>query len=48
MSKKPMPHSKVLEEVAKFQKTMEELRLLKNVSNDLKNYRRMIRIKRYD
>jgi hypothetical protein len=48
MTKNPTPHAKVLEEVAKFQKNMEELKLLKNVSNDLKNYRKMIHIKRND
>jgi len=48
MSKDTMQRHKMLEEVAKFQKNMEELRLLRTVSNDLKNYRRMIRIKRND
>jgi len=31
-----------------FQKTMEELYLLKRVSADLKSYRKMIHLKRYD
>jgi len=48
MSKEKMLHRKVHEEMAKFEKTMEELHLLKCVSQDLKNYRRMIRLKRYD
>jgi hypothetical protein len=48
MTKENTPRAKVLEEVAKFQKTMEELRLLRNVSNDLKSYRRMIHIRRND
>ncbi len=48
MSKESIQRHKILEEVAKFQKNMEELRLLRIVSNDLKNYRRMIRIKRND
>jgi hypothetical protein len=48
MTKDPLVRRRVLEEVAKFEKTMEELRLLRNVSNDLRHYRRMIRIKRYD
>jgi hypothetical protein len=39
---------KVHEEMAKFEKTMEELHLLKSVSQDLKKYRKMIRLKRYD
>jgi len=48
MSKDPMLRGKVHEEIAKFQKNMEELHLLKDVSNDLKNYRRMIHIKQND
>ena len=39
---------KIYEEFAKFEKTMEELRLLRSVAEDLKNYRKMIRLKRYD
>ncbi len=48
MSKDNVQRHRVLEEVAKFQKNMEELRLLRIVSNDLRSYRRMIRIKRND
>jgi len=47
MSKERALH-KVHEEIAKFEKTMEELRMLKCVSEDLKSYRKMIRIKKYD
>jgi hypothetical protein len=36
------------EEFIDFQKTMEELYLLKKVAADLKSYRRMINLKRYD
>jgi hypothetical protein len=36
------------EEFIDFQKTMEELYLLKKVAADLKSYRRMIKLKRYD
>jgi len=39
---------KISEEFTNFQKTMEELRLLKNVAQDLKSYRRMLKVKRYD
>jgi hypothetical protein len=39
---------KLHKEFADFQKTMEELYLLKSVAADLKSYRRMIRLKRYD
>jgi len=48
MTKDPTVHLKVREEIAKFEKTMDELHLIKNVSKDLRNYRRMIRIKQYD
>jgi hypothetical protein len=39
---------KLHEEFIDFQKTMEELYLLKRVAADLKSYRRMIHLKRYD
>jgi hypothetical protein len=39
---------KVHEEIAKFEKTMEELDMLKNVSHDLRSYRRMIYVKKFD
>jgi hypothetical protein len=43
------PHlQKLTEEFVKFQTTMEELYLLKRVAADLKSYRRMIKVKRYD
>jgi hypothetical protein len=48
MVKEKMPHRKVHDEITKFEKAMEELHLLKNVSKDLKNYRKMIKIKKYD
>jgi len=48
MNKETTQRRKMLEEVAKFQKTMEDMRILRNISNDLKSYRRMIRTKRYD
>jgi hypothetical protein len=48
MSKDRILHRKVHEEIAKFEKTMEELRLLKCVSEDLRKYRKMIRTKRND
>lgn len=39
---------KLHEEFARFERTMEELYLLKRVAADLKSYRKMIRLKRYD
>ncbi|MCJ7767114.1 hypothetical protein MUP79_01810 [Candidatus Bathyarchaeota archaeon] len=39
---------KIHEETDKFQKTMEELRLLRNVAADLRNYRKMIKLKKWD
>ena len=41
-------HHKVNEQMNKFEKTMQELHLLKRVSEDLKNYRKMIKLKKYD
>jgi hypothetical protein len=48
MGKNRMLPRRVHEEMAKFEKTMEELHLLKSVSEVLKNYRKMIRLKKYD
>jgi len=48
MTKEKTLHHKAHEEMTKFKKTMEELRLLKCVSKDLKNYREMIKLKKYD
>ncbi len=39
---------KIREEFVKFEKTMEELHFLKKVSQDLKSFREMIKLKRYD
>jgi hypothetical protein len=48
MAKAKTLHREVNEEMTKFEKTMEELHLLKRVSKDLKNYRKMIKLKKYD
>ena len=48
MTKETLLRGKIIEEVAKFEKTMDELYLLRSVSNDLKSYRRMIHIKQND
>jgi hypothetical protein len=48
MSKQKSLQTKAYAEIAKFQKTMDELSFLKTVSQDLKNYRKMIRLKKYD
>jgi len=39
---------KIREEFARFEKTMEELYFLKRVARDLKNFREMIKLKKYD
>ena len=39
---------KIHEEFAKFDTTMQEIHFLKLVADDLKSYRRMIKLKRYD
>jgi division protein CdvB (Snf7/Vps24/ESCRT-III family) len=41
-------HHQVNEQMTKFEKTMQELNLLKRVSKDLRNYRKMIKLKKYD
>jgi hypothetical protein len=48
MPKEEKPHRKVHEEITKFKKTMEELNLLRRVSKDLRDYRKMIKVKKYD
>jgi hypothetical protein len=48
MTKKSPILQKIHEETDRFQKTMEELRLLRNVAEDLRNYRKMIKLKRWD
>jgi len=50
---KPMKEDKATidklhKEFANFRNTMDELYLLKRVAADLKGYRRMIELKRYD
>jgi len=39
---------KIREEFAKFERTMEDLRLLKQVAQDLRNFREMMKLKKYD
>jgi hypothetical protein len=48
MAKEKALHREVHEEMTKFEKTMEDIRLLKCVSKDLKNYRKMMKLKKYD
>ena len=48
MSENNVLAQKLREEFARFERTMEELYLLKRVAADLKSYRKMIRLKRYD
>jgi len=47
-SKNPLAFKYYLPTQVVGQKTMEELKLLKHVSQDLKNYRKMIKIKKFD
>jgi hypothetical protein len=48
MTRKSPILQKIHEETYRFQKTMEELRLLRNVAEDLRNVRKMIKLKRWD
>jgi hypothetical protein len=48
MSKRDNSIQKIHEEFAKFEKAMEELTLLRQISQDLKNFKEMIKLKRYD
>jgi len=42
------PIPKLNEEFTELENTMQELYLMRRVSNDLKSYKRMIKLKRYD
>jgi hypothetical protein len=48
MTEELQPTQKILEEFAKFERTMEELNLLRTVAEDLKSYRKMMKLKKYD
>ncbi len=48
MTKKSPFLQRIDEETDKFQRTMEELHLLRNVAEDLRNFRKMIKLKRWD
>ena len=48
MNKSDRFTKKICEELEKFERTMEELHLLKQVSQDLKSFREMIKVKKYD
>jgi hypothetical protein len=48
MSKSNSVIQKIRDETDKFQRTVEELSLLRSVAEDLRNYRRMIKLKKWD
>ena len=48
MTQQETLHHQVNQQMTKFKKTMEELHLLKRISKDLKKYRKMIKLKKYD
>jgi hypothetical protein len=48
MNRKDSSMQKIHEEFAKFESTMEELQFLRLVAQDLKSFREMIKLKRYD
>jgi hypothetical protein len=48
MNVKDTSVQKIREEFAKFERTMEELRFLRLVAQDLRSFREMIKVKKYD
>jgi len=48
MDQKSAVVKKIHEEFTSFHNTMEELYMLKQVAADLRNYRKMIKLKKYD
>lgn len=41
-------HTKIIQEMVEFQKTMDELHTLKKVSRDLRKYKKMLHVKKFD
>ena len=41
-------HHQLNKQMTKYRKTLQELHLLKRVSKDLRNYKKMIQLKKYD
>ena len=48
MGKQNKLQTKIHEEIERFLKTLEELQVLKTASNDLKNYKRMMQLRKHD
>jgi len=48
MHKEQHINNEIRENILKFRRTTDELNLIKRVSTDLKNYRKMIQLKKYD
>jgi len=48
MKRKDSSTLKIREEFAKFESTMEELQFLQLVAQDLKSFRQMIKLRKYD
>ena len=48
MSTQTALSAKIAKEIADFQKTADELRLLKMVSKDLRSYKKLLRVKKFD
>ena len=48
MSTQAALSAKIAEEIANFKKNADELRLLNNVSKDLRSYKKLLKIKKFD
>jgi len=48
MDKNDRAIKKIREEFTRFERTMEEIRFLKQVTQDLKSFREMLKLKKYD
>jgi hypothetical protein len=48
MTQEQTLHRQVTEQITEFEKKMKELHLLRRVSKDLQNFRKMIKLKKYD
>jgi hypothetical protein len=48
MSTGIVPQTELISKIASFEKTLDELRLLKKASMDLRKYKKMLQLKRFD
>jgi len=48
MSKQTMLSAKIAAQIAIFQRTADEMKLLNNVSKDLRTFKKLMKVKKFD